>query len=46
MVGAAVGSAVIGLFDVGATVGDTDVGLLDVGAVEGLDVTGWVVTGL
>jgi hypothetical protein len=27
-------------------VGDTDVGLLDVGEMEGLDVTGWVVTGL
>ena len=40
------GSAVTGLLDVGAMVGDIDVGLLDVGAVEGLDVTGWVVTGL
>ena len=40
------GSAVTGLLDVGAMVGDRDVGLLDVGAVEGLDVTGWVVTGL
>ena len=40
------GSAVSGLFDVGAMVGDIDVGLLDVGEMEGLDVTGWVVTGL
>jgi hypothetical protein len=46
VVGAVVGSAVSGLFDVGAIVGDTDVGLLDVGEMEGLDVTGWVVTGL
>jgi hypothetical protein len=46
VVGAVVGSAVSGLFDVGDMVGDTDVGLLDVGEMEGLDVTGWVVTGL
>ena len=46
MVGAAVGSAVTGLLDVGAMVGATDVGLPDIGAEEGLDVTGWVVTGL